>query len=364
MNHTALPAGIVGVASVPHAPQFLSRPDTEDLDQVERVRAAMAELGERLRALQPDCIIVLSNDHGDHFVTHSVPAFCVHAATHADGMHKHRGDWRLDASMGYGLVRAMEQEGFDLAYTLSAKLPTAFTIPYEFMGFDRSVPMTPIFVNSYVPPQPSPLRCHAFGQALARAVQRMGRRALLIASGGLSHYPGTVHYPKPDVDTDRAMYEQMVAGNLSALLAYDTHALDRTGNVELRATLAAAGAVGNRAPFTACFEPSWHHTYSVLGWDLTVPAQPPALIYPELPPHRAALVEAVFRLRSDPASAQQYLRDPHAWCEGYALAADERQALLEMNPDRLRDEFHIHALLTSGAATQLRLAKQRVNPTN
>lgn len=356
---SSLTPGIVGVACVPHAPQFLSQPDTEDLEQVRRVRLSMELAGQRLRALQPDCIIVLANDHGDHFVTHSVPAFCLHAAASADGMHKHRGEWTLDPSMGYRLVRAMEEESFDLAYTLSAKLPTAFTIPYEFMGFGRDVPMTPIFVNAYIPPQPSALRCYAFGQALARAVSRMGRRALLIASGGLSHYPGTEHYSTPDVDTDRQLYEQMRAGNLTGLLALDEQALDRSGNLELRAPLIAAGAMGNRKPFMATFEPSWHHTYSVMAWDLTEDRQPEALIYPELSPQRVPLVEALYRLRSDPDAARRYLADPAAWCDGYALNPDERAALIEMNPERLRDEFSIHALLTSGAATQLRILRER-----
>ena len=37
--------GIVGGAAVPHAPQFFTLPDTEDHDQVERVRVAMARVG-------------------------------------------------------------------------------------------------------------------------------------------------------------------------------------------------------------------------------------------------------------------------------------------------------------------------------
>ncbi|HEY0295873.1 MAG TPA: hypothetical protein VGC69_11125 [Bordetella sp.] len=355
--------GIVGVACVPHAPQFLSRPDSEDLAQVDRVHAAMRQLGERLRALEPDCIIMLSNDHGDHFVTHTVPPFCVHAAPQADGMHKHRGNWTLDAGMAYPLVQCMGEEGFDLAFTLDAKLPTAFTIPYEFMGFSRDVPLTAIFVNAYVPPQPSPLRCHAFGQALARAVARLGKRAVLIASGGLSHYPGTAHYPHPDLETDKVIFEQMSAGNLTHLLTYDSAALDKTGNVELRMTLAAAAVAGNRKPFMALFEPSWHHIYSVHAWDLTEPASPAPLIYPALPQHHAALVAAVFRLRTDPAGARAFLADPAAFCDGYALAAGERDALMAvhatLDTDRLRDEFSIHALLTAGAATQLRLQRDK-----
>jgi 2,3-dihydroxyphenylpropionate 1,2-dioxygenase len=352
--------GIVGVAAVPHAPQFLSMPDTEDRAQVERMHTAMAALGVRLRALEPDCVIVLSNDHGDHFVTHSIAPFCVHAAERADGMHKHRGDWALDASSAYPLVRAMDEEGFDLAFTLDAKLPTSFTIPYDFMGFGRDTPMTAIFVNAYVPPQPSPLRCHAFGQALARAVTRMGRRAVLIASGGLSHYPGTVHYPKPDVDTDRVLFEQMKTGNLAHLLAYDEDALDATGNLELRMTLVAAGAMaaaGPRKPFIAEFEPSWHHTYAVLGWDLTEPREQKPLIYPALPPSRVALVRAVQTLRVDGAAARRFLADPAAYCDDFALAADERTTLVAADFDTLRDRFDIHALLTAGAMAQLRIQR-------
>jgi 2,3-dihydroxyphenylpropionate 1,2-dioxygenase len=355
--------GIVGVACVPHAPQFLSRPDTEDLAQVERVHAAMQTLGERLRALKPDCIIVISNDHGDHFITHSTPAFCVHAADKADGMHKHRGDWTLDPEVAYPLVEQMGEEGFDLAFTLNAKLPTAFTIPYEFMGFTRETPMTAIFLNAYVPPQPSPLRCHAFGKALDRAMARMGKRAVLIASGGLSHYPGTVHYPHPDIETDKVLFEQMSAGNLAHLLGYDAAALDKTGNVELRMTLTAAALVGRRKPFIALFEPSWHHIYSVHGWDLTQADEAFQPIYPALPQTRVGLVEAVFTLRTDPASARAFLADAAAYCDRFKLAPDERQALLEMretlNTDRIRDEFALHALLTAGAATQLRLQKDK-----
>lgn len=360
-------AGIVGVAAVPHAPQFLSMPDTEDHAQVERVRTAMAALGQRLRALEPDCVIVLSNDHGDHFVTHAVAPFCVHAAERADGMHKHRGDWALDASIAYQLVRAMGDEGFDLAFTLDAKIPTSFTIPYDFMGFDRATPMTAIFVNAYVPPQPSPLRCHAFGQALARAVTRLGRRAVVIASGGLSHYPGTVHYPNPDVDTDRTIFEQLKAGNLAHLLSYDENALDATGNLELRMTLVAAGALAAaggsvaRKPFIAQFEPSWHHVYAVLGWDLSEPAEPAPFIYPALPGARVALVRAVHALRVDGAAARRFIADPAAFCDAFALAPDERAALLAGDFDALRDRFDIHALLTAGAIAQLRIQRASAN---
>jgi 2,3-dihydroxyphenylpropionate 1,2-dioxygenase len=43
-------AGIVGAAIVPHAPQFLSLPETEDKAQVGRVNAAMRAMGDKFRA--------------------------------------------------------------------------------------------------------------------------------------------------------------------------------------------------------------------------------------------------------------------------------------------------------------------------
>ena len=354
-------AGIVAAAAVPHAPQFLSRPGTEDLAQVDRVHAQLAAIGEVFRAKQADCVIVVSNDHGDHFVTHGVPPFCVHVGASADGMHRHRGDWALDGELGYALVPEMDALGFDLAFTLGAKLQTAFTIPWEFMGFGRDTPMVALFVNAYVPPQPSPRRCHAFGQALERALCKLGRRAILVASGGMSHYPGTRHYPHPDVATDERLFARLREGDLQQLLGLSERELDRSGNLELRSTLILAGAMGDRKPFAAHFEPSWHHTYATLAWDLEAPNpevdgyQP---IYPPLPSARAALVEAVLRLRTSPADARAFVANPHEWSGGFRLAPDEREALVAMDTERLRDEFRVHALLTAGAAMQVDLQRK------
>ena len=351
-------AGFIAAAAVPHAPQFLSLPDTEDHAQVARVREQLGAIGEAVRAQAPDTVVVISNDHGDHFVSHSVPAFCVHAASRADGMHKHRGDWTVDGQLGYELVPELSAQGFDPAFTLNAKLPTAFTIPYSFMGFGRETPMTPIFVNAYMPPQPSAQRCFAFGQALERALCRLGRRAFLIASGGLSHYPGTRHYPNPDVETDRGIFQRLVAGDLQHLLGFSDAAMDRTGNVELRALQILAGVVGDRKPFASQFEPSWHHTYATLAWNLETEDAPQELIYPRLPGHRAALVEAVYLLRTSPADARAFAADPAAFCDRFPLAADEREALIAFDTDALRDRFALHGLLTAGARMQVDLQRK------
>lgn len=353
-------AGFVGAAAVPHAPQMLSLPKTEDAAQVARVRAEMKRIGDAFRALDPDLVVVIGNDHGDDFILRSVPAFMIHCGPRAAGRDGHKGWWKVDGEAGYRLVELMQEEGFDPAFTLDAPLGTFFTIPIEFMGYDRETPVLPLFVNSYVPPQPTPTRCFAFGQALERAVTRMGKRAVLIASGGLSHYPGTAIYaePGPDLETDRLIFERIREGNVRHLLSLDEAALDASGNIELRSWLILAGIVGDRKPDVAQFEPNWHHTYGTFGWTSLEPRPKPKLYYTANPTRRAELARALHALRTDSGAVRAYVENPAAFAAGYDLADDERDALVRLDEARMRDEMGIHALLTSGAARQVSRLKK------
>jgi 2,3-dihydroxyphenylpropionate 1,2-dioxygenase len=345
MAHSATRPGIVGAAIVPHAPQFLTLPDTEDHAQVDRVNAAMRELGDRFRALDPDLLIVISNAHCDDFVVRCVPAFAVHCGARAAGSGGHSGWWPIDGAAGYALMREMLDLGFDPAFTLDAKLGTAFTIPLEFCGYPRAQPFLPVFVNAYVPPQPSPERRFAFGRALAQALERMGRRAVVLASGGLSHYPGTPLYPHPDLETDRVIFEHLAAGNLRYLLSLDAAALDKSGNVECRSLQMLAGAIGDRPPQTALFEPSWHHIYAVVGWTEFAPTAAAALHYPATAPEQSALVGAIFTLVDDPEACAAFRRDPARYAARFDLAEPERAALVALDRDMLRERFQVNPML-------------------
>src|ERR1700739_1049172 len=76
---------VIGGAMLPHAPQFFTMPETEDKKNVEHVRAAAAEIGERLPALQPDLWIVFSTAHPEHFFHNPAPPFTVHVGGEASG---------------------------------------------------------------------------------------------------------------------------------------------------------------------------------------------------------------------------------------------------------------------------------------
>lgn len=362
------PPGLVGAAAVPHAPQFFTLPDTEDHDQVARVHQRMAGIGERLRARHPDLVVVIANDHLDNFALHCVPAFTLHCGPEARGSFAQRDfRWPIPAATAAALLRSLQGQGFDPAYTMNATIGYEFGIPLTFCGFGDETPVLPIFVNSYLPPQPSGDRCYAFGVALRRGLEELGVRAVVVASGGLSHYPGTDRYSEPDVDGDRALLDHIAAGNLRSLLTLDDAALDRTGNVEARSWLMLAGAVGEVAPDEVAIEPSWHHTYAIAAWTSLSGADdgdPTAgLHYPMPDPALLPLYEALYALRIETAAADAFIADREAFADRYALDAGARAALVALDEAALRT-IGVHPLLGFLARLQIDLTQRaRRTPT-
>lgn len=338
--------GIVGAAIVPHAPQLLSLPDSEDKAQVARVKDAMQSIGDQFRALDADLVIVISNAHADDLVVKCVPPFMIHCGARAEGFNAHRGWWPIDGETGYQLVNKLLDDGFDPAFTLDARLGTAFTIPLDFCGYPRDMPSLPIFCNVYCPPQPRPDRCFAFGKALERAIEALDRRAVVIVSGGLSHYPGTPYYPNPDLNTDRTTFERLAAGNLNYIMSFDEARLDQTGNVECRTLQILAGAIGDRKPDSALLEPSWHHIYAVLGWTTPLTQTAYAPIYGAIPTHCAELARAIYAIVDDNQSCTAFTKDPKEFASQFKLNEDEIAALIELDENTLREKFSINAMLT------------------
>ncbi len=339
-------SGIVGAAIVPHAPQLLSMPDTEDLAQVARVKSAMQQVGDGLRALSPDLVIIISNCHGEEMVVHCVPPFMIHCGDRAHGHAKHKGVWRIDGEAGQALTHLMLEEGFDPAFTLDTDVGTAFTIAHDYCGFSRETPFLPIYVNVYVPPQPSPQRCFAFGKAMARSLERMGKRAVVIVSDGLSHFPGTPMYPTPDLAGDKVIFERLAAGNLNYIMSYDAERLDKTGNVECRSLQILAGAIGDHKPDHAALEPSWHHIYAVLGWTSPIAPETYVPLYPGFAARHSELARAIHAIVTDDTASLAYKADRPGFAGRYDLPDEERAALVRLDEDELRERYLVNPMLT------------------
>ena len=317
---------VIGGAMLPHAPQFFTMPETEDRATVERVRIAAAEIGARLKAMAPDLWVIFSNDHAEQFFHQTAPPFTIHVGGEATGGFAGREfRWKVPSEIGFELVRQMYRQGFDPAFTSVAKIDYAIGIPLTHLGIDE--PILPIYVNAYLPPQPTMERCYAFGEAVARIVTAMGLRTAVLASGGMSHFPGTHRYSHPELAWDRAVLDRISTGNLKSLIGWDEAALDQAGNVELRCWAAAAGALGERKPDLVALEPSWHHNYASLGWFGAQPYEP-GPHYPWIKPELVELTAALHGLAHDEAKRGEYLADPVAYADGFRLTPQQRAALI------------------------------------
>jgi len=322
-------SSIVGGAMLPHAPQFFTMPETEDRATVERVRAVAMDIGVRLRALKPDLWILFSNDHAEQFFHHAAPPFTVHVGGEASGDFAGRTfHWTIPSEISFALVRDLYQQGFDPAFTSTAKFDYAMGIPLTHLG--HTEPILPIYVNAYLPPQPTIERCYAFGQAVARAVTGFGLRTVVLASGGMSHFPGTNRYGNPELGWDKQVLAKLATGNLKSLIGYSEAELDDTGNIELRCWACAAGALGERKPDVVQMDPSWHHNYASLGW-FGGGEEAHAPHYPSIKPELVELISALHALAHNEAARRDYLADSAAFADRYQLDAAQRAALIALD---------------------------------
>ena len=148
----------------------------------------------------------------------------------------------VDAKLANHLIGALIDREFDIA--CANALPEgegeghAFGFVHQRIMKDVAIPVVPIFLNTYYPPnQPSPRRCYKLGQAIREAVEGYPQnlRIGVVASGGLSHF--TVDEAL-DGEIIRALREKD-AGALQELPRQQLN----SGSSEIRNWICAAGAL-------------------------------------------------------------------------------------------------------------------------
>jgi len=330
--------GVIGGVCTAHAPQLWTLPESEDAAVVARLKTLLGDVGARLKALRPDICIVIANDHAQQFLLHCTTSFVIHMGKTAKGSFAGRNyGYPVAGAAALDLIRHCQRHGFDPGFTSNAAIDYAFGIPLDFTGMD-GIPVIPVFVNSYVPPQPGMERCFAFGRTLADGIKAQGLRAVVVCSGGLSHYPGTQRYkdPGPDTEFDRHFMTMMDRGELRYLLALDERRLDETGNIELRCWGVAAGMIGDRAPDLTNFEPTWHHNYGTVAWTSEANETGFSPHYPPIHPDRVTLSETLHQLTADETERTRYLADPGAYAASIeGLNNDERAALVSLDQSHM-----------------------------
>lgn len=346
-------------AAVPHAPQLLSVPKSEDADQVARVKDAYKKIGRLIAKANVDVLVVLCNDHGDNFATTVVPPFYVHCGRRfEEGNRLTDFAWPLMGDRALDIVAGLYEADCDPAFGSDVSLGTYVSIPIGFLDLPHEIPVLPILINSYIPPQPTLPRCTQFGRALEGVLQRLGLRAAVIASGGLSHYPGTARYakPGPDLEFDRAFFNGVRLHGPRYATWIDGRTAEQTGNLELRSWAMLAGLFGGGTEQLALYEENWHHTYAAACWTKDAETQDALAgrdYYPAIRADTAALNRALFALRNSQDARVQYQADAAAFIEAYGIEAAAAAALAALDSDALRDDHGAHPLLSSGAVRAL-----------
>lgn len=177
-------------------------------------QAAIAHLAMAIDKTQPDVLIVLGDDQNELFGDDNRGAFGIywgdtmedipppiesyHPSIRPSYWARHNPDgeiYPVASAMAKFLIEQLMVSEFDLSQ--SARQPKdgflghAFTFIRRRLTPNRVIPMIPIFINTYYPPnQPTVARCMSFGKALREAIDAYPEdiNVCLIASGGLSHF--------------------------------------------------------------------------------------------------------------------------------------------------------------------------------
>lgn len=335
---------IVAAFGTCHAPQLITRPPDEKPELLDASIAAMRELGTILDETKPDVVLFLGSDHLETFSMTCVPTFAIIAGSRAVASFGGKTfALPVHREMAEDLLAKLVRADFDIAYSEDAVLGHAFATPFEYVLGGRPIPIVPFFTNVYLPPLPTARRCAALGTAVARIIQSRPERVAIIASGGMSHYPGTWKYPTPEYDFDRWMIAQFETGNLDALLNMTAEQLDEVGNTEMLTWAVMFGAIGRTNGELLQYTPTWHHGHGFMRF---LPARPrktattEALkeyggfqfknegfaFYKHPPASAYNLNRLLFEVRHDAALRQRIVTDVDKVAEEYGLDPTQRKA--------------------------------------
>jgi 2,3-dihydroxyphenylpropionate 1,2-dioxygenase len=357
---------IVAAMATVHAPQLFTRPPTEDHAQLDADIAAMRELGKTLDETKPDVIIVIGSDHLETFFLSAVPTFAIIAGKTCKASFAGR-DYELPTHpLAEELLDKLVDAGFDMTYSQDAILGHSFAAVYEWVIEGRAIPVVPLFVNTYLPPLPKARRCEALGKAIREIVEKGPERVAIVASGGMSHYPGTWKYPQPAFDFDWWAIAQMERGNPGALLDLTNEQLDEVGNTEMLPWMILFGAIGNQPGELLTYQPTWHHGHAVMRFIPNQSAGPstpePAAkwkfenaggyqFYKHPDPAVYRLNKVIFDLRHSQDLRRRLFQDTAAVGAEYSLTDTETEALgmlKDESIDVLRS-LKSHPLVEAGA---------------
>lgn len=199
-------------------PEIVREIDPEVMQaRYQKCQAALIRVRDLLLETNPDVILMIGDDQREQFLENNMPMFCVYRGKtltvvkpkatpntlfasapwqkfEQEGLAETAESYPSDSEFAEDLIRSLVADGFDLSCSNELRedvgLGHAFTVLYRRILPGCTIPMVPLMINTFFPPnQAPPKRCYQFGRGLRKAIasSKHGRRVAILASGGLSH---------------------------------------------------------------------------------------------------------------------------------------------------------------------------------
>jgi len=264
----------------PDTPQAKAETLEDNRRRYAAIREAHAKIREKLKRGKAEAVVLIGDDQAENYTAEAMPQLLVYTGgdyVADDWDRKRTAKVANHQEVAKKLVAGCVEEGFDVCWSDSFRdnklLSHAHTEPILYLIRESGVPVVPVFVNAVHPPAPSAARCYAFGQAMARVIERdlADTRIVLCASGGLSHFSpshpwahhvGSRYVGDIAVEFDRKIVEWMRRGEGEKLAKFTARELIENGEGELRQWIVMLGAIGGARPEILVYEPLFR---SIMG---------------------------------------------------------------------------------------------------
>ena len=243
----------------PHIPREIT--EGKFLWKHTKALAALEHLHHAVKKSEIDVLIIVGDDQKELYKDNNMPSILMYRgetirnvplksrpgpdwAKKASAKYyedEYEKEYPVDSALAMHLIHHLIDAEFDVSCADSIQDGQgeghAFGFVHNRLLQDIEIPVVPIFLNTYYPPnQPTPKRCFKLGQQIRKAVESWPQdiKVGVVASGGLSHF--TV-----DEELDNSVMNALRSKSYDDLCSIPLNKLN-SGNSEIRNWICMAGA--------------------------------------------------------------------------------------------------------------------------
>ncbi len=245
--------GVVLCVLAPHPPLLIPEIGKRDINAVKTTAEAMDEMARRVNQSEPDVIIVIS-PHAPLF--HDVIAILVDDPLSGDfsgfGVSEARYSFWNDLELANAIMDEAAQIGVRVhKFSLQGKerygTPTGLDhgvlVPMHFLGKEVGQDIPIVVMGTALLSRDE---LYDLGKAIDKAAQRLRRRAVLVASGDLSHRltrDAPAGYSVRGREFDEKLMQLIRETDIQGILSLDDSLLEQAGECGYRPVVTALGAL-------------------------------------------------------------------------------------------------------------------------